>query len=37
MLSVEEGSKAERKFVLACLDYAELFATVNDQFLLANW
>ncbi len=34
MLSVEEGGKAKHKFAQACLDYAEVLATVNHQVLL---
>ncbi len=36
MLSVEEGGKAKHKFAQACLDYAEVLATVNHQVLLAK-
>ncbi len=34
--SVEAGGKAKHKFAQACLDYAEVLATVNHQVLLAK-
>ncbi len=34
MLSVKEGGKAKHTFAQACLDYAEVLATVNHQVLL---